>query len=141
MSQLIEFIGNNTLIVVTWGLVLGMLVFSEYQRLFSGALQISVPEAIRLQNDDSAVFLDVREANEFKKGHIIDAHSHPLSSFDKNISQMDKHKSNAIIVYCATGARSNRACAKLRKKEYATVYNLAGGVSAWEKANLPLVTK
>lgn len=141
MSQLIEFIGNNTLIVVTWGLVLGMLAYSEYQRFFSGTVQISIPEAIRMQNDDSAVFLDVREVNEFKSGHIIDAHSHPLSSFDKNISQMDKHKANAVIVYCATGARSGRACAKLRKKEYETVYNLAGGVSAWEKASLPLVTK
>lgn len=141
MPQLIEFIGNNTLIVVTWGLVLGMLAYSEYQRLFSGTVQISVPEAIRMQNDESAVFLDVREVNEFKAGHILDAHSHPLSSFDKNISQMDKHKKNGVIVYCATGARSNRACSKLRKKEYETVYNLAGGVSAWEKANLPLVTK
>lgn len=141
MSQFIEFVGNNTLMFVALAAVLGMLGYTEYQRLFSGTAQLSVPEAVRLQNDDNAVFVDVREVNEFKNGHIIDSKNHPLSSFDKNLAQLDKHKAAPVIVYCATGARSNRACAKLRKKEFATVYNLAGGISAWEKANLPLVTK
>ena len=139
MSQFIEFVGNNALMFVALAAILGMIAYTEYQRLFSGTVQLSVPEAVRLQNDDNAVFVDVREVNEFKSGHIIDSKNHPLSSFDKNLAQLDKHKTAPVIVYCATGARSNRA--KLRKKEFASVYNLAGGISAWEKANLPLVTK
>ena len=141
MSQLIEFIGNNTLLFVAFMVVLGMIVFMEYQRFFSGTVHISVPEAIRMQNDDDALFVDVREVNEFKSGHILDAKNHPLSSFDKNLTQLDKHKRSPVVVYCATGARSGRACTKLRKREFESVYNLAGGMAAWEKANLPLVTK
>lgn len=141
MSQLVEFIDNNTLIVFTWCAVAGMLAYTEYQRFFSGTTQISVPDAIRMQNDESAIFVDVREVNEYKVGHIIDSLNHPLSSFDKQLSQLEKHKTTPVIVYCATGNRSSRACSKLRKQKFDTVYNLSGGVTAWERANLPLVTK
>ncbi len=141
MSQFIEFVGNNPLLFVSLFLVVGMISYMEYQRFFSGVQYISVPEAIRLQNDDDAIFVDVREANEFKSGHILDAASHPLSSFEKNLAQLEKFKSKPVVMYCATGSRSGRACSKLRKKNFETVYNLSGGISAWEKANLPLVTK
>ncbi len=141
MSQFIEFVGNNALLFVALAVVLGMIAYIEFQRLFSGTAQLSVPDAIRMQNDKSAVFIDVREVNEYKNGHIIDAKNHPLSSFDKNLSQLDRHKNDPVIVYCATGSRSYRACSKLRKKEFESVFNLAGGLSAWEKASLPLVSK
>ncbi len=141
MAQFIEFAENNLILFVALVFVLGMITFTEYQRLFSGIVQLSVPDAIRLQNDEDTIFVDVREANEFKAGHIIDAKNHPLSGFGKNLSQLNKHQNAHVIVYCATGTRSTRACSKLKKQEFNSVYNLSGGVSAWQKANLPLVTR
>ncbi|HBR99033.1 MAG TPA: rhodanese-like domain-containing protein [Gammaproteobacteria bacterium] len=141
MSQFIEFVGNNLLLFVSLLVVLGMIAYMEYQRFFSGTTHISVPDALRLQNDEDALFIDVREVNEFKSGHILDAKNHPMSNFEKNLGQLDKHKNTPLVVYCATGSRSSRACTKLRKREFASVYNLSGGVTAWEKASLPLVTK
>lgn len=141
MSQFIEFVGNNLFLFATLLLVVGMLAYTEYQRFFSGVAHISVPDAVRMQNDEDALFVDVREVNEFKNGHILDAQNHPMSSFDKQLSQLDKFKNKPVVVYCASGARSGRACSKLRKKEFESVYNLSGGLGAWEKASLPLVTK
>ncbi len=141
MAQFLEFAGNNLILFVTLIVVLGMIFYTEYQRNFSGVVQLSVPDAIRLQNDQDAIFVDVREASEFKGGHIIDAHSNPLSGFAKNLSHLSKFKSTPVVVYCATGARSPRACSSLKKNEFVSVYNLSGGVAAWQKANLPLVTK
>ncbi len=141
MAQFIEFAGNNLILFAGLMLIVGMIAFTEYQRYFMGVDQLSVSDAIRLQNDQDAIFIDVREANEFKNGHIIDAYSNPLSAFAKNMSQLSKYKSSPVVVYCATGSRSSRACSSLKKNEFVSVYNLSGGMAAWQKANLPLVTK
>ncbi|MDO6461316.1 rhodanese-like domain-containing protein [Granulosicoccaceae sp. 1_MG-2023] len=136
-----DFVGNNLLLFVALLAVLGMIAYTEYQRFFSGISQISITDAVRMQNDDDAVFVDVREVNEFKSGHILKAQNHPQSSFDKNLHMLDKAKQKPVVVYCATGARSNRAASKLKKAGFEQVYNLAGGLVAWEKASLPLVKK
>lgn len=136
-----DFVGNNLLLFIALFAVLGMLFYTEYQRFFSGVAQISTNDAVRMQNDDDAVFVDVREVNEFKNGHIIKAQNHPQSSFDKNLHMLEKSKQKPVIVYCASGARSNRSAAKLKKAGFEKVYNLAGGLMAWEKASLPLVKK
>ena len=141
MAQFIDFIGNNVILFTALLVVLSMIIYTEYQRNFSGVKQLSVPDAIRLQNDENAIFVDVREANEFKEGHIIDAHSSPLSGLQKNLTQLAKYKTSPVVVYCATGSRSSRACSSLKKNQFESVYNLSGGIVAWQKANLPLVTK
>jgi rhodanese-related sulfurtransferase len=41
-------------------------------------------------------------------------------------------------VYCRSGNRSTGYCSSLRKQGFETVYNLKGGVLAWERAELPL---
>ncbi len=141
MAQFVEFAGNNLILFVALLVIVGMITYTEYQRYFTGVEQLSVPDAIRLQNDQDAVFIDVREANEYKIGHILNAESNPLSGFSKNVSQLFKYKSSPVVVYCASGSRSSRACTSLRKNDFSSVYNLSGGIAAWQKANLPLVTK
>ena len=98
-------------------------------------------EATRLQNDESAIFVDVREDKERAVGFIMDSHHLPMSNFEKRQVELDKFKEKPIIVYCANGTRSNGAASKLIKKEFKNVYSLTGGAVAWEKASLPLVTK
>ena len=50
------------------------------------------------------------------------------------------HRGRALplVVMCATGARSSRAAAQLRKAGYGNVHNLAGGNAAWREASLPI---
>jgi len=141
MERVPEFIGNHPILFVALAAVIGMIAFFEYQRLFSGIKQLSAMEATRLQNDENAIFVDVREDAEFKNGHIMGAKHIPISNFDKRISELEKSKDKPMIVYCATGSRASRAAGKLRKKEFESIYTLAGGMSGWEKASMPVSTK
>ncbi len=141
MERIPEFVANHPILFAALVLVIGMIAFFEYQRMFSGIKQLSPIEATRLQNDEDGIFVDVREDSEFKKGHVLSARHIPISSFDKRMTELEKSKDKPMIVYCATGARASRAAGKLKKAEFASVYTLAGGMGGWEKANMPVSTK
>lgn len=140
MSRIIEFVGNHPILALAVVLIVGMLAFFEYQRAFSGVKILSPMEATRLQNDESAIFLDVREDSEHKIGYIQDSIHIPSSAFAKRNVELDKHKEKPIIVYCTNGPRSASIAGKLKKNDFQSVYTLHGGAVGWEKASLPLVT-
>jgi rhodanese-related sulfurtransferase len=54
---------------------------------------------------------------------------------------LQRHKDKPIVVACRSGAQSSMACQMLRKAGFAEVYNLSGGVLAWQNASLPLTRK
>lgn len=141
MERLPEFVGNHPILFTALAAVIGMIVFFEYQRLFSGIKQLSAIEATRLQNDEDAIFVDVREDSEFKTGHIPGARHYPISNFDKRITELEKSGHKPLIVYCANGGRATKAAGKLRKNNVESVYTLAGGMGGWEKASMPVSTK
>lgn len=141
MERIPEFVANHPILFGALALVIGMIAFFEYQRMFSGVKQLSPIEATRLQNDEDGVFIDVREDAEFKRGHVLSARHMPMSNFDKRMTELEKLKDKPMIVYCATGARASRAAGKLKKAGFASVSTLQGGMGGWEKANMPVSTK
>lgn len=116
-----------------------MLTWSFIGSKLSGVEQADTLKATRLYNDDALV-LDVREDKEFAAGHIPKAKHIPLGQLGKRINELDKFKTKPVLVTCRSGQRSARACGMLKKAGFETVYNQAGGIIAWERANLP-VTK
>jgi len=141
MARLVEFVGNHPILFLALALVVGMIAFFEYQRAFSGVKIISPMEATRLQNDEDAVFVDIREEAEYKVGHIIGNLHIPMSNFQKRMVELDKFKDKPVVVYCTSGNRSAGAAGKLRKADFNSVYTLHGGAVGWEKAGLPLASK
>jgi rhodanese-related sulfurtransferase len=90
------------------------------------------------KTDKDAVVLDVRTKKEYQEGHIpgsvlIDFNS---PDFGKEIAKLDKNKT--YLVHCASGGRSARACGKMEKMDFSKLYNLQGGMGAWEKAGKPV---
>ena len=77
--------------------------------------------------------------NEYSSGHIVNSVHIPLSNLKTRISELNKYKNQKIIVSCRSGNRSSQACASLKKEGFEEVFNLSGGVMAWENASLPLV--
>jgi rhodanese-related sulfurtransferase len=53
-------------------------------------------------------------------------------------ASLNKYRERPVVVYCQRGNRSIAFCNKLSKQGFASVYNLKGGVLAWQKAELPL---
>ena len=115
----------------------GMLAWSFVGSKLSGIEQADTLKATRLFNDD-ALILDVREDKEYAAGHIPKAKHIPLGSLSNRIKELDKHKNKPILVTCRSGQRSARACGMLKKAGFETVFNQAGGIIAWERANLPV---
>jgi len=87
----------------------------------------------QLENDDRAVIIDVRTADEVAEGMIegaqhIDIFGGP--AFIQAVEQLDPDKS--YYVYCRSGNRSGQACALMNAKGINRAYNLLGGVMSWE---------
>ena len=131
-----EFINQNILlisIVVVSGLGLLWPMFAR-----PSGNSVNPGEATLLINREDAIVIDVREADEFAAGHLPDARNIPGSKLAERISEIEKYKDKPVIVCCATGMRSNKACAELKKNGFSRINNLAGGVDAWVGAGYPI---
>lgn len=132
-----HFIQNN-LGLVALVLVSGlMLLWPIIGRRISGVKDVGMLEATQLINHQNAVVLDVREDSEFYAGHIPHSVHVPLGQLAKH-AELEKLKNRPIIAICRSGMRSGHACRVLRKNGFEQVYNLAGGITAWQRANMPM---
>jgi rhodanese-related sulfurtransferase len=95
-------------------------------------------DAKRKTDTNSTVVLDVRTKKEYREGHIpgsvlIDFNA---DDFEQQVAKLDKEKT--YLVHCAAGGRSARACKKMEQLGFKQLYNLEGGMGAWEKAGKPV---
>jgi rhodanese-related sulfurtransferase len=134
----VHFVTENIWLVLATLFAGYMLVWPPISRKLSGVRDVGLVEATQLINHQNAVVLDVREEGEFQGGHIPKAKHIPLGALGKRLSELEKHKGRPVVVSCRSGARSSRACGVLRKNGFEQVYNLAGGLIAWEQANMPV---
>jgi rhodanese-related sulfurtransferase len=134
-----EFLANNVMLVILFVTSGFMLIWPELSR-FSGAggSQVGTFEATRLMNQGVSLVLDVRDAQEFAAGHLPRARHIPLGELAGRLGEIGKFKEKPVIVTDRTGARSGAACRLLRKSGFSHVYQLKGGVAAWQQASLPV---
>jgi rhodanese-related sulfurtransferase len=133
-----QFIQNNLLIIALIVVSGAMLLWPAIGRIFFGRKQVDVQEAVLKMNHEDAVVLDVREDKEVAQGRIPHARHIPLGQLKNRLSELEKFKAKPVIVACRSGHRSSGACGILMQNGFADVYNLAGGMAAWEQANLPV---
>jgi rhodanese-related sulfurtransferase len=103
----------------------------------SGINQVGPQEAVLLFNHEDALVLDVREQSEWADGHIGKAKHIPLGQLKTRLTELEKYKDKPIVVVCRSGNRSGSACGTMKKAGFEKMYNLAGGMMAWEQAGLP----
>jgi len=139
MDTFLEFTSNHVIIVTALTFSFFLLIFSELRRMAGGITNLEPPAAVGLINAD-AVVIDLRSADAFARGHIVNSRNIPFDELEANQEKLNKLKSKAILAVCDAGVNSNRAVASLRKSGMESVYGLKGGISAWTTANLPLVT-
>jgi rhodanese-related sulfurtransferase len=109
---------------------------SVLARLFGTATSsVDAVEARELQRA-GAVIVDVRETTEWDAGHAPKAEHHPLGRLSSSMGRLPEGRT--LVVVCRSGNRSARAT-KLLAKAGLDAVNLAGGMSAWKAAGLPVV--
>ena len=141
MERLPEFISNHSSLVVAFVVILALLTWALWQGAGRGLKKLSPMDATQLINRENAVVLDVRSDGEFNQGHIVNAVNFPQKSVEEQLSKLEKYRSRPIITTCRNGQAALGVGNRLRKNGFEQVYNLAGGLVAWEGANLPLVKK
>jgi rhodanese-related sulfurtransferase len=95
--------------------------------------QVEPADAARLVAD-GALLIDVRGPDEFAAGHAPGATNIPLDTLDPAALPRDR----ALVTTCRTGRRGAQAAARLQAAGF-DVHNLAGGMTAWAAAGLPVV--
>ena len=134
-----EFLMNNLALValfVTSGL---MLVWPEIMKLAGGGgAEIGTLDATRLMNQSGSLVIDVRDAKEFAAGHLPRARHIPLPELESRLGEIGKFKDKPVLVTDKSGARAGSAARFLRRSGFANVFQLKGGVAAWQQASLPV---
>ena len=141
MEQFLTFLQKNPMNLVLFGTVLvsgGMLIWPLLMRLMRPGREVGPMEAVQLINRRDAVVLDVRDAEQYKAGHITNARHIPESEIESRMKELEKVKSRPIIVSCARGNRSTNIANRLRALGFGEVFSLRGGIAAWQQANMPL---
>lgn len=138
MEKLIEFAGNHIFLVSLFAAITAMLIWNLFGSAVSGVKQLTPMEVTRLMNRENAILLDVRNANDYKKGHVINSISVPDTELAERKEGLEKHKKKVVIAYCEHGNISSKTARSLKADGFEQVYTMKGGVMAWRNANLPL---
>ncbi len=134
-----EFLQHNWMwvaLAITSG---GMLLWPMLKN--GGSQSLSPSQATLLMNRENAIVVDVRESGEWNNGHIAGARHIPMPVLQEKMAELEKFKKRPLITCCVSGNRSSAAANTLRKAGFEKVFNLAGGMTSWREAKLPLTTK
>ena len=126
MQQTIEFASNHPLLVSALLASYFLLVFSELRRKSRGLTHIEPLDAVKLINAD-AVVIDLRSADAFARGHIVNARNIPLDELDANQDKITRFGSQEQLespgAYSSEGETAKPAETEA-KNERDFVYNV-----------------
>lgn len=114
-----------------------MSTFKEMIRKVRSEIREVSPEEARAAAAQ-AVFVDVREADEWEKGHLPGALFIPRGYLELRIEEKVPDKDRPVVVYCAGGTRSALGARALQDLGYTNVASMRGGFTGWKEAGLPV---
>lgn len=105
----------------------------NWKQLFSPGQDLNATEAkeyMAAREAEAYQLLDVRQPKEYETGHLAGSILIPLKELPERLSELNKEK--PLIVYCAIGGRSKVAAQLLSGQDFASVFNMTGGIKAWQ---------
>ncbi len=106
-----DFVTNNWHLVALAFVSGAMLLWPMGRQASAGGTTLSTLQATHLINREDAVVVDLRDAAEFGKGHILGARNVPQAELERRAAELAKYKAKPVI--------------------------LSGGYGAWQQAGLP----
>jgi len=139
MDRFLEFIFNHYIYSLALVVVTYLLIQDLLDSAFKKFGTITPLMAVAKMNESDTVVIDVREVDEFIKGHIETAINMPLSKLPEQLSKLETHKKSPLLIACETGTRSASAAKILTKAGFEQVLVMTGGMVAWtEDYKLPI---
>ena len=92
-----------------------------------------------MMNSSEVIILDVRTPEEVLAGYIKGAS--PINFYDESFAEKINfiQKDKPVLVYCKSGGRSAKAAEVLQTNGFKKVFNLKGGITAWEEKGFEIV--
>lgn len=138
MALFLEFVSQQWLLVTALMVLLALLYFHENKKSGAGVTSSQLSSMV---NQQQGVVVDLRDAPDYKKGHITDSINIPSAQLKNQLSLLEKYKERPIILVCKMGQHSSVAGKQLKEAGFSQVYRLTGGITEWVNGQLPLVSK
>ena len=106
----------------------------------SGGSNLDISQVSQMISDnENIILIDVRTPDEFQEGHIDGAKLINFydANFQEEVKKLDATKK--YVVYCRSGGRSSKSVSAMKKLGFKDVYNMSGGILAWQRAKNNLV--
>jgi molybdopterin/thiamine biosynthesis adenylyltransferase/rhodanese-related sulfurtransferase len=101
--------------------------------------EISEVDSVGAQALDGALWIDIREVDEWEQGHLPGAVFVPRGNLESRIERFAPDKSKPVVLYCAVGNRSAFAAKTLGELGYTDAHSLKGGIEDWKRDGLEIV--
>jgi sulfur-carrier protein adenylyltransferase/sulfurtransferase len=95
--------------------------------------EISQVDAREAQELTGAVWVDIRELDEWQEGHIPGAVYVTRGHLESRIESAVPDRETPVVLYCAAGNRSAFAAKTLEEMGYTSVHSLSGGFTDWKR--------
>ncbi|MEO8223943.1 MAG: rhodanese-like domain-containing protein [Gammaproteobacteria bacterium] len=138
MDKLLAFAAANPYLVTATVLMLIAVVAFELRLRARAAFEVSVAETVRMINN-GAVVVDVREADRYAAGHIVNAVNIAPAELARGEEGKIKKK-RGVVVVCDTGNESLHSARSLRAAGFDGAFSLGGGLERWQRDNQALVS-
>ena len=132
MERWFEFMGNHPFLFAILGALIVLFFVFEGQR--SGR-KISPQSLGILVKAKNAMLIDLRDAKDFREGHISGSRNIPYSQIAANVEEL-KAADRPLVFICNLGQVAGTA---LQQVGHTDSYRLDGGISNWKAQGLPLV--
>ena len=133
-----QFLAQQWILVAALATTLTMLMLHESRK---AGPALSINEAVQLVNGDGGIFLDIREATDYARGHITDAVHSPAAALVKRSNELEKYRDKPVVVVCKMGQSAGPATKSLRAQGFSRAQKLSGGMMEWDAQKLPVVTE
>jgi len=137
MQLFLEFASQQWILIAALLAAIGMLIAHEARK---AGPALSPQQAINLVNREGGVFVDLRDAAAYKKGHIVDALHIPATKLGERKSELEAYRDRPVVLVCAMGQSAGNAAKQLRAAGHEKAYKMGGGMMEWTNLQLPTVT-
>lgn len=141
MQEYIQFIMNHWQLWLAFVILLAIVIRMEKSTHVRGVHLWTSSQITFLINQENALIVDLREDDEYRKGHLTGAIHIPRVQLPHSLNKLGSDKQRPIILITNNNQLGIQSGVLLRKQQFEKVGILKGGVHAWLAANLPLISK
>ena len=129
LNKRIKTLSVLTLVVMTLSSVVGC----SSNKGGEGYSDIDSAKTIELVGETKeTLVIDVRDAEAYAKGHLVNAINIPFDEFEGKISDLEDYKNQTIVLICNTGNKSGKAGKMLADNGFTKVYNAQDGMDEYD---------